>query len=163
MKNFKEKLLAGEFLSKVNECISGEQLNSPEVLHKIIAPMISYNDDREHFFTLFLDVKNRILKIDQSFMGSLSSCNVYPREIMKIALKEKASSLIFVHNHPSGDLEFSPSDVKITKKLWVAAISHDIVVHDHLVINGSTYNSMNELGLLTSIKNAWDNFIATNY
>jgi len=157
-KNFREKLLKGEFVSKVAEAIQGEIIDNPRMIHNIVEPIISYDDDREHFCTIYLSTKNRINHLEISFIGSLSSCSVHPREIMKTSLEYKAAALIFVHNHPSGKLEISNSDKKITKVLVVAASAFDIAVHDHIIINKTSYLSMAEEGIIDAIRSAWDAF-----
>jgi DNA repair protein RadC len=162
-KNFKEKLLKGEFVSQVTEAIQGEIISNPQMIHNIVEPIISYDDDREHFCTLYLNAKNRINHMEISFIGSLSSCSVYPREIMKTALKHKAAAMIFVHNHPSGTLEISNSDIVITKKLVVAACALDITVHDHIIINKTSYLSMASEGLINPMQQAWDDFLQKGF
>ncbi len=158
MKNFKEKLLKGDFVEKVNESIKGESVDNLDVVHKIIAPIISYDEDREHFCTLYLNTKNKLIHLEISFLGSIASCTVHPREIIKKALMQKASALIFVHNHPSGDLSISSSDKRITKSLIVAADVHDIIVHDHVIINKKDFLSMADKGIIQRIYTDWRRF-----
>ena len=81
--NFKEKLLKGEFVTQVNEAIQGEIVSNSKMIHNIIAPIISYDSDREHFCTFYLSAKNQINHMEISFIGSLSSCFIYSREIIK--------------------------------------------------------------------------------
>ena len=75
---------------------------------------------REKFKVLFMDAKNRIIEEKTISEGTVDSSAVYPREVIKSALKFDASSLIFVHNHPSGDPTPSESDRDITKELVFA-------------------------------------------
>ncbi|MBW2342132.1 MAG: DNA repair protein RadC, partial [Deltaproteobacteria bacterium] len=72
---------------------------------------------KEVFKILFLDGKNQIIEAEDLFEGTLNMSSVYPREIIKSAIKHNAASLIFVHNHPSGSPDPSPSDKEITKDL----------------------------------------------
>ena len=103
---------------------------------------------REKFKVLFLDAKNRILEEKTLFEGTVDSSAVYPREIMKDALRYDASSLIFVHNHPSGDPEPSASDKKITKDLVLAARVMQLSVLDHIIIGDDRYFSFADHGLI---------------
>jgi len=156
--NFKEKLFKGEFVSKVSEVIQGEIVDNPRMIHNIVEPIISYDDDREHFCTIYLNAKNRINHLEISFIGSLTNCSVYPREIIKTALEYKAAALIFVHNHPSEELEISILDKQITKTLLIAADTFAITVHDHIIINKKSYLSMSSEGIIARIKSSWEAF-----
>jgi DNA repair protein RadC len=103
---------------------------------------------REKFKVLFLDTKNRIIEEKTLFEGTVDSSAVYPREIMKDALRYDASSLIFVHNHPSGDPEPSASDKRITKDLVLAAHIMQLGVLDHIIIGDDRYYSFADHGLI---------------
>jgi len=158
MTDFKEKLLKGEFVSKVSEVIQGELIENPRMIHNIVEPIISYDDDREHFCTIYLNAKNRINHMEISFIGSLTGCSVHPREIMKTSLLYKAAALIFVHNHPSEELEISTLDKEITKVLLIAADTFNIKVHDHIIINKISYLSMATEGIIARIRDSWETF-----
>jgi DNA repair protein RadC len=103
---------------------------------------------KEKFKVLFLDAKNQILEEETVFEGTVDSSAVYPREIMKKALRWDASSLIFVHNHPSGDPEPSVSDREITKELVFAANVMQLKVLDHIIIGNNCYFSMADEGMI---------------
>ena len=103
---------------------------------------------REKFKVLFLDAKNHILEEKTVFEGTVDTSAVYPREIVKIALKCDASSLIFVHNHPSGDPEPSASDREITRDLVFAANVMQLKVLDHIIIGNNRYFSFADEGLI---------------
>lgn len=96
---------------------------------------------KEVFKTLFLDVKNRLIATEKMFKGTVSSSVVYPREIVKRAIKKDASSVILVHNHPSGDPTPSPEDKKITRDVVDALKAVDIGVLDHIIIGDNRYFS----------------------
>ncbi len=110
---------------------------------------------REKFKALFLDAKNQILEEKTIFEGTVDSSAVYPREIIKEALWCDASSLIFVHNHPSGDPTPSESDKKITNELVFAANVVQIRVLDHLIIGNNLYFSFADSGLLTECESSF--------
>jgi len=103
---------------------------------------------RESFKVLFLDAKNQILEEKTLFEGTVDSSAVYPREIIKDALRYDASSLIFVHNHPSGDPEPSPCDKEITRDLVFAARVMQLKVLDHIIIGNNCYFSFADHGLI---------------
>jgi DNA repair protein RadC len=103
---------------------------------------------KEKFKVLFLDAKNQILEEETVFEGTVDSSAVYPREIMKKALRWDASSLIFVHNHPSGDPEPSVSDREITKELVFAANIMQLKVLDHIIIGNNCYFSLADEGII---------------
>jgi len=103
---------------------------------------------REKFKVLFMDAKNRIVEEETIFEGTVDSSAVYPREIIKAALKHEATSLIFVHNHPSGDPTPSLSDKDITRDLVFAANTVHIRVLDHIIIGNNRYYSFADEGLI---------------
>jgi DNA repair protein RadC len=103
---------------------------------------------KENFKVLFLDAKNQILEEKTLFEGTVDSSAVYPREIIKDALRFDASSLIFVHNHPSGDPEPSPCDKEITRDLVFAARVMQLKVLDHIIIGNNCYFSFADHGLI---------------
>lgn len=103
---------------------------------------------KEKFKVIFLDAKNQIIEEQTFFEGTIDSSAVYPREIIKSALRHDASSLIFIHNHPSGDPEPSSSDKEITKELVFAANMMQIRVLDHIIIGNNRYFSFADKGLI---------------
>lgn len=102
----------------------------------------------EKFKILFLDAKNFILEEKTFFEGTVDSSAVYPREVIKAAIRHAASSLIFVHNHPSGDPDPSESDREITKELIFAANIMQIKVLDHIIIGNNCFFSFADQGLI---------------
>lgn len=104
--------------------------------------------DKEKFKAIFLDAKNRIIEEETFFEGTVDTSAVYPREILKNALKCNASAVIFVHNHPSGDPEPSESDREITKELVFAAGTMQLKVLDHIIIGNNRYFSFADRGLI---------------
>jgi DNA repair protein RadC len=80
--------------------------------------------------------------------GTVDHTPVYPREVVKRALELSASSIILVHNHPSGDTTPSKADIEMTKTIAEAAKALGIVVHDHLIVGRHGYTSMKAEKLL---------------
>jgi DNA repair protein RadC len=107
-------------------------------------------DQREHFYSLLLDTKHRIIKEEHVAVGSLNESIVHPREVFKLAISESAAAVIFVHNHPSGNPEPSPQDRRLTERLCQAGQLVGIPVLDHVIVGSSTYFSFAEQGLLAA-------------
>lgn len=102
----------------------------------------------EQFRILFLDRKNILIAEEVQQKGTVDHTPVYPREVVKRALELGASSLILVHNHPSGDPTPSQADIDMTRKIGESAKTLGITLHDHLVIAKGEYTSFRALGLL---------------
>lgn len=105
-------------------------------------------EPREEFRVLFLDRKNVLIADEVQSTGTIDHTPVYPREIVRRALEVSASSLILVHNHPSGDPTPSRADIEMTRAIVTAASALKITVHDHIVVGRGGYASFKSLGLL---------------
>ena len=92
------------------------------------------HEDREHFVTLMLDAKNRVIGLHTVSIGTLSAALVSPREVFKAAILANAASIILAHNHPSGDTTPSPEDIKVTDTLKQAGQILGIDVLDHVIV-----------------------------
>ncbi len=103
--------------------------------------------EREVFAVMFLNSQNELIEYNELFSGTINSAAVYPREVVKHALKVNASAVIFAHNHPSGKSEPSEADKQITTRLNAALSLVDIRVLDHIVV-GRTPVSFAERGLI---------------
>lgn len=88
----------------------------------------------EQFVALFLDNQHRVLKYEVLSQGTIDGASVYPREVIKAALKHGAAAVIFAHNHPSGVAEPSAADRTLTERLKAALAQVDIRVLDHFVV-----------------------------
>ena len=102
----------------------------------------------EVFVVILLDAQNRVLAVDELFRGTLTQTSVYPREVVKVALRANAAAVIFAHNHPSGVAEPSRSDESLTQALKQALSLVDVKVLDHFVVAGTSCLSFAERGLL---------------
>ena len=102
----------------------------------------------ESFVVMFLDAQHRLIVMQELFQGTLTQTSVYPREVVKAALRQNAAAVIFAHNHPSGLAEPSSSDRQLTDALKSALSLVDVRVLDHLIIAGTTVLSFAERGLL---------------
>ena len=104
-------------------------------------------ESREQFRILFLDKKNQLIADEVMGQGTVDHAPVYPREVARRALELSASSLILVHNHPSGDPTPSAADVDMTRQVEAALRPLHITVHDHLVVGRDGTASLKALGL----------------
>ena len=103
---------------------------------------------KEQFRIILLNIKNKIIKEVLVSQGSLTSSIVHPREVLKIAIKASAASVIFIHNHPSGDPEPSIDDIEITNRLCKSCSILGINVLDHLIIAENGYFSFKQKNML---------------
>ncbi|MDD3520416.1 MAG: DNA repair protein RadC [Actinomycetota bacterium] len=103
---------------------------------------------KEQFKVILLDVKNKILKDILISQGSLTSSIVHPREVLKPAIQSSAASVIFVHNHPSGDPEPSTDDIEITNRLCKSCSIMGINMLDHIIVAENGYYSFRQKDLL---------------
>lgn len=104
------------------------------------------SDKREHFAALLLDNSSRLIKLEEISVGSLSESIVRPREAFKKAVIASAASIIFVHNHPSGDSSPSDEDLEITERLEEAGGIMGINVLDHIILAGNSFTNIKRQG-----------------
>jgi len=102
---------------------------------------------KEHFLALLLDTRNQLIKVSEISIGSLDTSVVHPREVFKEAISASAASVIFAHNHPSGDPEASEDDIELTKRLAKAGEIVGIDVLDHIIIGDKKCLSLKREGL----------------
>ncbi len=96
------------------------------------------DDDKEHFWVVLLNAQNHFLLAHLVSTGTQSATLVHPREVLGPALREGASALILIHNHPSGDPTPSREDTRLTRQLVEAAQLMDLRIHDHVVIGSGS-------------------------
>jgi DNA repair protein RadC len=97
---------------------------------------------KEHFLVLCLDTRNRLINHKLVSIGSLDTSIVHPREVFKEAVSSCAASVIFAHNHPSGDPEPSKEDIELTKRLAKAGEIMGIDVLDHIIVCDKSHSSL---------------------
>jgi DNA repair protein RadC len=131
-----------------SKILSRDVVKNSEDLMDYLNHVIGYKA-KEHFMGIFLDAKNRVLASEILFTGSLTSSSVYPREVVIHAIGHKAAAVIFAHNHPSGDISPSTSDLNITKKLMFALNNVGIVMHEHIITGSQGVFSFAEKGLIS--------------
>lgn len=138
------ELIARCFLEKME---SGEAMTSPQIVKRFLCSRIG-NLEHEVFWCLWLDTRHRLIAFDEMFRGTLNMTSIYPREIVKRALRLNAAAVIFAHNHPSGSVEPSRSDELITYEAKKALDLVEVKVLDHFVVGATEALSFAERGLL---------------
>ena len=121
--------------------------HSPEDVAAIYVPKLR-DLKHEEFWALLLTSANRLIFDAKITSGTLNSSLVHPRECFQDALKQSAASVIFLHNHPSGNVEPSQEDIAITKQLVESGKILGIPVHDHIIVAGESFTSFADRGLL---------------
>ncbi|WP_312451927.1 RadC family protein [Stutzerimonas nitrititolerans] len=125
----------------------GAPFNAPEVVKEYLGAKLA-GFEHEVFAVLFLDNRHRLIDYVEMFRGTIDSASVYPREVVKEALKRNAAAVILSHNHPSGNAEPSQADRTLTGRLKDALGLVDVRTLDHIVVAGLERVSFAELGLL---------------
>lgn len=122
-------------------------LNSPTLVRDYLQLTLT---DKEHevFVCVFLDAQNRVITVDELFRGTLTQTSVYPREVVKSALRHNCAAVILAHNHPSGVAEPSHADQVLTTTLKQSLAMVDVKVLDHFIVAGASTLSFCERGLL---------------
>ncbi len=103
---------------------------------------------QEVFMVLFLDGQNRLLHSEEMFFGTLTQTSVYPREVVRLALRHNAGAVVLAHNHPSGVAEPSRADEFLTQTLKTALRLVDVQVLDHIIVGQGQVVSLAERGLM---------------
>jgi DNA repair protein RadC len=112
--------------------------------------------DQEFFKVLLLNGQNHVLRIEEVVKGTLTTAQIYPREVVKVALRHSAAALVFVHNHPSGTAQPSEDDKKITRDLVFACRLMGMKVHDHIIIGDNEKFSFADTGLIDQYNKYFD-------
>ncbi|MCB1938660.1 MAG: DNA repair protein RadC [Rhodocyclaceae bacterium] len=127
------------------EISSGDVFDSPDSVRAWLRLKLG-RLEHEVFVVVLLDAQNRLIRAETLFRGTLTQTSVYPREIVKLALRYNAASLILAHNHPSGCTEPSDADHALTRSLRDALALIDVRILDHFVVGHSGVSSFAERG-----------------
>ena len=109
-----------------------------EHLRKILNQEDSLSREREHFWVITINNRNRVKFVELVSLGTINSTVVHPREVFRRAIKNGATSLIICHNHPYGDTKPSDADILLTRKLREVGSIIEIEVLDHVIIGDKT-------------------------
>ncbi len=129
-----------------SEILQKPKITSGKDVFKLMSHLGELN--HEEFWVLFLNQANRVLLQEQLSMGGITQTVVDQRLIFSKALQQKAVSIILVHNHPSGNLDPSDADKKLTQNMVKGAELLGITILDHLIVNQTHYFSFADEGIL---------------
>lgn len=125
----------------------GADLSNAEVVARLVGPRVR-GEKKECFYSLVADSRGRLLTWDTVSVGSLDTTLAHPREVFQEAVRAKASAIVVVHNHPSGDPSPSDDDIRLTRRLAEAGRILGIALLDHIILAHDRYYSFREHALL---------------
>ena len=129
---------------KMQRCTS---FTSPAAVKEYLRAKLA-GFEHEVFAVLFMDTQHRLIEYAEMFRGTIDGASVYPRELVKEALRLNAAAVIISHNHPSGNPEPSGADRALTQRLKEALGLVDVRVLDHVIVAGTDTTSFAERGLI---------------
>ena len=125
-----------------------KQVRQPGDVAAFMAPLAA-DLDREHFWVLLLDGKNRAIGLNLVSIGSLTAALIHPREVLKPAIVGNAAAIVLIHNHPSGDPAPSAEDAALTRRLCEGADLIGVRILDHIVLGeAGSFRSLADDGVL---------------
>lgn len=129
------------------KCSESTFIDSPNAARALVQLQLG-GHGHEVFVVVFLDAQHRLLALEEMFRGTLTQTCVYPREVVRAALRHNAAAVLLAHNHPSGCSEPSKADEFLTHALKSALALVDVKVLDHLVVAGEQVVSLAERGVM---------------
>jgi len=129
----------------VSENTSDEiiKINSESAVYELVKDELA-GSDREILLSVMLTVKNDLIGVETVSIGSIISANIAPRDVFKSAILANAVAIIVCHNHPSGSLIPSDSDIELTKQIVEVGELLGIKVLDHLIVSNQGYKSLRD-------------------
>lgn len=137
----------GKRINSKIESIDKIKISNASNIFNYYSPLLGHKK-QEHFYAVYLDIKNHIIKDKLLFIGTINYSLVNPREIFKEAYLSDATSFIVIHNHPSGNSEPSAMDINITKELSNIGAMMEVKLLDHIIISKHNYFSFKENGMI---------------
>ncbi len=122
----------------------GERCLDPGRVYELMRPLA--HAPVEEFHVVLLDVRGRLIRAERVAQGSVSQCPVSPRDVLRVAVREGAHGVVFVHNHPSGDATPSVEDQDLTERLRAASELVGVMARDHVIVATGGYYSFVEAG-----------------
>jgi len=119
-----------------------------EIFRSILKSENEVDQQKEHFWVVGLNTKNRILYLELVSLGCLDSSIVHPREVFRSAIFKGVANLIFCHNHPSGEADPSEPDITVTQTLKKGGELLGIKILDHIIIGENSLYSFKSEGLI---------------
>ena len=121
----------------------GKKLDSAEAIWKD-AKYLFYHKKQEYFYCYYMNNKQKLIERKLLFIGTINSSITHTREVFKEAYRVSASSIICLHNHPSGEVEPSPQDIEFTNSLVKTGLIQGIPILDHIIVGDDCYYSFYE-------------------
>ena len=149
-----EKLFSSLAKLMQNDAVRELKLGSLNALMAYLSLEMG-NLRQEHFRVLFLDSSRCLLAERDMWKGTVDKVQVHPREVVREALMEAATSIIVVHNHVSGSPSASHQDIEMTRALMFACMACDIELTDHLIVSRRGAHSMRAAGTLQRFESEW--------
>jgi DNA repair protein RadC len=131
----------------------GKALDQPAAVKEYLQLAIGC-ESREVFGVLYLDNQHKLIAFENHFLGTLAQTSVYPREVLRAALRHNAAAVILSHNHPSGNTDPSRADLVLTEAIRTALVHVDVRLLDHVIVAPGKALSMAERGLLWGVPEA---------
>ena len=126
------------------------QVNGAEEVSKVFQDILALEDhigqEKEHYYVMHVNVKSQVIMVELVTVGTVSSSLVHPRETFRRAVLAGSTSIIIAHNHPSGDVEPSDEDTKVTKLMFEAGQLLGITMLDHIIFTKDSYFSFRNNG-----------------
>lgn len=129
------------------ELATPDAMSNPQAIKQLLVMQLG-NQEFESFHVLFLNNQHQLLADEELFRGTLTQASVYPREVVKAALRHNAAAVVLAHNHPSGVCEASPADRQLTTLLQQALKLVEVRVLDHIIVARNLAVSFVERGWL---------------
>lgn len=127
--------------------VRGTSFKDPSVACEFFRDKLGHLE-REVFAAVFLDTRHRLIEYVELFQGTIDGAEVHPREVVRAALRFNAAAVLVAHNHPSGEIEPSAADRAVTSRLKHALALVDVRMLDHIIVGGSSTQSMAGKGWL---------------
>ena len=126
------------------------QVDGADKVAKVFQDILALEDkieqEKEHYYVMHLNIRNQVMMVELVTVGTLSSSLVHPRETFRRAVIADSYSIIIAHNHPSGEVDPSDEDTKVTKLIFEAGNLLGITMVDHIIFTKDTYFSFRKNG-----------------
>lgn len=144
---FLASLELGRRFSKPRPILQNTKITNSKLVYEYYYQKL-VDKRQEYFYCIYLDNQKKIIKEKLLFIGTINHSTIHPREIFKEAYLNSASGILCIHNHPSGEVNPSKTDIQVTENLKKVGVLLGIPLIDHIIIGETKYYSFFENGLL---------------
>jgi DNA repair protein RadC len=124
------------------------QVNGAQEVAKVFQDILALEDkieqEKEHYYVMHLNIRSQVMMVELVTVGTLNSSLVHPRETFRRAVIAGAASIIIAHNHPSGEVDPSDEDMKVTRAMFDAGNILGITMLDHIIFTNDNYFFTND-------------------